>query len=346
LNCWIPKLLSRFPVGAVVDGFAGAGVYTNGEPGSSVVVARTLLNHARLPTLKGQLRVLSLEKRPDRVAELERQMSLQSRHPKLSWRVQPAGELREQRSELDRVARWGDARTPVLWILDPYGPADVPADVVRSCLGAGPRDEVIVTFFSREMYQRRNVPSWQIGLDRHFGNDQWRTSIPLANQREGMEKLVAGYRKTWEDEGYHTAHFSVRVRTESARYYLVFITHSPSGLDCWTKMRRRIDPYLGEGASPVAATSSSLFDSEVSTSRMRAILDSFAGRELAWPDLTLAGWKEGQSERVLRLALSELHSEGLAFRVRPLESNTPWPENCSVRFYSPDSLTEANAVDD
>ncbi|MFJ1608590.1 hypothetical protein ACIOHS_35310 [Streptomyces sp. NPDC088253] len=40
LQCWMRKFLQTFPEATIVDAFAGPGVYTDGPPGSPIVVAK------------------------------------------------------------------------------------------------------------------------------------------------------------------------------------------------------------------------------------------------------------------------------------------------------------------
>lgn len=341
LNCWLPRILRTHPRATVVDAFSGAGVYADGEPGSSVVVAQTVLDHAQLDSWKGSLGLISLEKRADRTARLRSELAAMPSHTKFSYEVQPPGSLAERSTAIQAQAHGGSRRTPVLWLLDPYGPADLPYDAVRSLLCSGNSDEVVVSFFAKEMHQRREVKEWQTSMTTHFGGDEWTPVLDYADQRRGMEVLVESYCAKWKADGIHANRFAIRVSNDLARYYLVLLTRHPAGLECWTKMARRMDSYTGTGASPMSLDQDTLFAGNPSTYRMRALLAPLAGREVTWHELTLLAFGENQSPKVLRLTLTELNEEGLAFRQSPLNSRTPWPEDCRVRFYSPQDLRSA-----
>jgi hypothetical protein len=49
LHCWMGKICQKFRNSAIVDAFAGPGAYLDGPDGSSVVIAKTFLEHSRLP---------------------------------------------------------------------------------------------------------------------------------------------------------------------------------------------------------------------------------------------------------------------------------------------------------
>ncbi len=49
LNAWFPILGSQHERVVFLDGFAGPGIYEDGEPGSPIIALRTLLEHAFFP---------------------------------------------------------------------------------------------------------------------------------------------------------------------------------------------------------------------------------------------------------------------------------------------------------
>lgn len=55
LNAWFPILGTYNGRVVFLDGFAGPGIYSQGEPGSPIVALRTLLEPARLRPMRGLL---------------------------------------------------------------------------------------------------------------------------------------------------------------------------------------------------------------------------------------------------------------------------------------------------
>ncbi|GAA5708090.1 hypothetical protein AQJ43_38020 [Streptomyces avermitilis] len=88
LQCWMGKILQKFPEATIVDAFAGPGIYTDGPPGSPIVVAKTFLEHTAYRNF-GRLNLVCLEERPDRVEELQRQFAKLPRSPQLNISVPP-----------------------------------------------------------------------------------------------------------------------------------------------------------------------------------------------------------------------------------------------------------------
>jgi three-Cys-motif partner protein len=113
LDCWMGKVCQNFRHSAVVDAFAGPGVYKDGLDGSSIVIANTFLNHSRRERF-GVMRLLCAEKRQDRRDHLEILINQLPRVPKLVPQVLTAGTAADRFVELNAAAHGGDRRTPTL----------------------------------------------------------------------------------------------------------------------------------------------------------------------------------------------------------------------------------------
>lgn len=178
LRCWMGKICQRFPTSAIVDAFAGPGGYRDGPDGSPVVIAKTFLEHSGLQRFN-QLRLICQEKRPDRRDELASRLASLPKAHRLDIKVPSAGELRDRFIALRSAAHGSDQKTPVLWILDPFDYSSAPFGLVRACL-AGPRDEVLITWFADEIYRFCGDSSKEQAIDRHFGTQAWRQATVRA----------------------------------------------------------------------------------------------------------------------------------------------------------------------
>lgn len=74
LEAWAPILLSRHDVISYAEGFAGAGVYKRGEPGSPVIAYEVFAE--TLHRFPKRMRVILMEEDARRVNELQHQMEL------------------------------------------------------------------------------------------------------------------------------------------------------------------------------------------------------------------------------------------------------------------------------
>jgi hypothetical protein len=197
---------------------------------------------------------------------------------RLDIQVPPAGELRDRFTALRSVAHGVDQRAPVLWILDPFDISSVPFGLVRACL-ASPRDEVLITWFSDEIYRFCGDPSKEEAIDRHFGTQDWRRARQVAGEAHRKEALLATYQQSLGTlPQVHTGAFSIASKNETARYALVFATHSDAGMTCFNDMKWRMDPSRGHHVSEKRSMGQAdLFGDTPFLSELRVWLEGLAG---------------------------------------------------------------------
>jgi three-Cys-motif partner protein len=334
LQCWMGKICRTFPVSAVVDAFAGPGQYKDGPDGSPVVVAKTFLDHSARADFN-ELRLVCLEKRQDRRDHLASRMAQLPHTPKLKIRVLESAGAQESFAALNEAARFGaKAEVPVLWILDPFNLAGVPFDLVQDCL-LQPKDEVLITWFADEIYRFCEDPAKTDALDRHFGGGHWRTSLDTIGEGRRKRALLDAYQRRLEElPDVRTATFSISVKNETARYSLVYATHSDYGLACFNPVRWKLDPAQGAAASERRSLGQGdlLADTPI-VSKLQAYLDDRTGQAVTFSELSREASRLGFLPKHLRQALDQMAAEGLAVRQEPLKATTRWPEHSLIRFY-------------
>jgi three-Cys-motif partner protein len=337
VQCWMGKVLQTFPRAAVVDAFAGPGGYSDGLDGSPVVVAKTFLSHSSLGQFKGELHLLCAEQRADRRDELDNRLAALPAHPLLRPKVLPAGAFADRLDELDRLAHSSYSDVPTLWLLDPFDIKSLPFSLVERCLRRR-RDEVLITWFADELNRFCELPNMPGVLSEHFGGTSWQEPARVRGEGPRKRALLAAYKaRLGELPDVHTGDFSVSSRNETARYTLVFATHSMKGLQCWNPVKWRLDPGGGDHASEQRSIhQGDLFADQPATARLRTALAAKAGTTASFAALMREATKLGFMETHLRIVLDELRDDGLAARELPLESRTPWPTDSVVRFYSGD----------
>lgn len=67
-DAWLP-IMTSWTTAVFIDGFAGPGVYTGGEPGSPMIVLDAATNHT--PPVRGEIHFFFIEKNPRRYQLLE-----------------------------------------------------------------------------------------------------------------------------------------------------------------------------------------------------------------------------------------------------------------------------------
>jgi three-Cys-motif partner protein len=341
LECWMAKILTTFPQAYIVDAFSGPGVYKKDQPGSPIVAANAYLGHSRRSKF-GRLTILCSEKRADRVARLHEEVSKLERTPNLVVDPLPPGVFADRLDQLISHTR-RSPNAPVLWILDPFDISSVGMVHLEKCL-AGQRNEVILTFFVDEMNRfAEGNPNMAPALDRQYGNNSWRNALSEVTESNRKQAFTSEFRSALGQRcGVLTSSFGISVRNATSRYDLVFATGSDAGLECWTKMTWRIDTITGRRSSAATAEQPDLFGI-ADTSDLEAEILKRAGDELGWTELVALASRAQFKETHLRQALTALNDRGLAFRIAPIEAQTPWPSGSRVQVHSPDELRESSA---
>lgn len=338
LQCWMGKILQKFPEATIVDAFAGPGVYADGPPGSSIVVAKTFLEHSAYRNF-GRLNLICLEERPDRVDELKRQFTKLPSSPQLSISVQPPGTFAEHLPRLSALAHRGRAETPVLWLIDPFDLKSAPFSLIRQCL-AGPRDEVLFTLFTNELHRFCQREGFDKTMTPYFGGDHWQPATTERRAGTRKEAFAAAYQQGLKDHDLFTGSFGVRISNQSARYHLILASHSEAGLKCWAPVTWKLDSYSGQGASADTAVAPTLFDEASLVDRLDVALRAHAGTAQRWETLSSQAARLNHMDKHLRQVLDNLAAQGLAFRVDPVRARSAWPEGCTVRFYAPEDVAD------
>jgi three-Cys-motif partner protein len=328
------KICRTFRTSSIVDAFAGPGRYSDGPDGSPIIIAKTYLEHSSQANFN-TLNLICLEERQDRYDHLRSCLSQLPPLPRL--RTQALyGRAADSLDRLTAAARPpGSPDAPVLWILDPFGYGDVPFELVRACLSR-PRAEVLVTWFADEIHRFCEDSSKAAVFSRHFGGEHWRRALTHTRESDRKQALLAAYEEGLRQlPDIHTGSISISNRNETARYSLVFATHSDKGLDCFNHVRWKLDPLRGaiinEHRGP---DQTDLFANLPMVSPLRHHLETYAGQAVPFTQLASDAARLGFKETHLRQVLDQLADDAQAAREEPLEARSTWPGNSKIRFYN------------
>lgn len=334
VQCWMGKILQRFPSASIVDAFAGPGRYSDGPAGSPIVIARAFLEH-RARRRFGTLRLICNEARTDRRELLRRRVLELPPHSGLNAMVLPTTRFEAAHRTIDELAHPNGDPLPTLWVLDPFDINGLPLNLVSRCL-AKPRDEVLITWFADEIYRFCEAPGMQLALDRHFGGDHWRAALATTGEHQRKDALMSQYLARLESfANVRTGTLSISSKNASARYSIILATHSDKGLECWNPVKWDLDPAAGKTVSERQGPQAVLFEDR---DRLRHALLRRAGSGASFEELRAEATHLGFKESHLRTTLDELRHDGLAVREHPLDAaaRSRWPSNSLIRFYPRD----------
>lgn len=248
LERWFPILLSGkerpYPSVTYAEGFAGPGVYTDGEEGSPVIAIRALLDN--VPTEKGIAKFAFVDDDPRCVAMLN--ATLRSKFPD---RPRPASTMPVEIKEgtcsdkleevLDRLGSWGQ---PIFANLDSWGNAPVPYKLLQR-LAANVSTEVMITLLPQHFV--RFVGDMGSAGDEVFGGDsRWRTVTALDPASKSRHILTC-YRDALESAGFsHLLDFEL-VPRNGQPLYLIFATSHKLGVQKMKDSLWEVDRANGIG---------------------------------------------------------------------------------------------------
>ncbi|WP_260326383.1 three-Cys-motif partner protein TcmP [Streptomyces sp. TLI_185] len=204
LKAWAPILMSRHDVISYAEGFAGAGVYKRGEPGSPVIAYEVFADAPhRLPK---RMRVTLVEEDARRVKELQHQMELVRSRQTDSIPQRMTVDIRHgdfHPALPQKLRNTGALGKPRFVLLDSFGGPDIPFSLLQE-LGHHPRTEVMVTFEPAFLtrFAENHDGHRQLG-DAAFGSQQWQAVFQQLSPHK-FTSLREQYRATLRQPASHT----------------------------------------------------------------------------------------------------------------------------------------------
>ncbi|QEV21148.1 three-Cys-motif partner protein TcmP [Streptomyces alboniger] len=245
LKAWAPILLSQHDVISYAEGFAGAGVYKRGEPGSPIIAYEVFAE--ALHRFPKRMRVILMEEDARRVKELQNQMELVRSRQTDSIVQRMAVDIRHgdfHPALLQNLRNTGALGKPLFVLLDSFGGPDIPFSLLQE-LGRHPRTEVMVTFEPAFLtrFAETHDGHRQLG-DAAFGSQEWQAVFQQPPSHK-FTFLREQYRATLRQAGFtHTLYFEM-IDEGNRKLYLIFGTKHELGLEKMKDAMWKVDPSYG-----------------------------------------------------------------------------------------------------
>lgn len=286
LGGWFP-ILGKYS-GRVVflDGFAGPGIYDNGDRGSPIVALDTLLGHPHFERLKCEFVFLFFEPESDRAESLRRELdSFVSRrnaplpkNVKFDVRqvtfVDGANEivstLKEQKKRL----------APTFAFIDPFGFSGVPIELIAELLTFD-KCEVFFNLMFDHINRFANAGNVNHHLEEIFGTNEYTAAGALpagSSRRDFLHELYK--RQLREAAGFQYVQQFQMFNTQGHNIYSLFFgTRHIAGLRVMKDAMWKVDPGGGSQFSDRLAGQSVLFEEKPNVSPLRHVMvEEFAGQ--------------------------------------------------------------------
>jgi three-Cys-motif partner protein len=337
MKVWFAKLAQSYPQVAVIDGFASAGRYQDGRPGSPLIFLRGYLDHAARTNFRSPPHFDFIEARrrfaEHLVSEIEALPDLAGSRVEVIH-----GEYEDQFPlVIDALlGRYRAQRPPTFAFVDPLGYAKAPFPLLRDYRARlGKTAEAMVYVPTDFMARFVGTNITEQALDSAFGSrTAWeRVRDEAQPGGEASDRLAEAYANVLRTQYWLVSRFAVDP-TSRNRYYLFFGTDHIEGLKAMKAAYWKVDPEDGRGYRQdlvTAAGQGELFAAAVEAPNepeenlAALIADRFADREFTIEDaelfaLTDTGFRE---THVRALALAPLEAAGRLSVLRPGKRGFP-----------------------
>ena len=234
-----------------LDGFAGPGTYTAGEPGSPLIAMKALISSPHFKQLAGTtFEFVFVEKRPDRFQRLREEISdfwrsRGGKPPNVNVHPLQMDYVEVARSVLPNLR----GTAPMFAFIDPFG-WSVPMSAISDHL-ADQGCEVLFTFMYESVNRFITTPKQDTSRTfmEMFGvSDDQYADLGNLQGRERKKHLRDKYISQLRNQaGFkYVKPFEVRdIRRNRTIYFLMFGTHSTRGLDVMKQAMWKLDPEQG-----------------------------------------------------------------------------------------------------
>lgn len=240
-----------------VDGFAGAGEYTDNIPGSPIVAIQTALSYSSTFVVQTQIKFIEI--REDRVANLRKLVDQKrpelARNGKIIVDDPIQGDCEEVVNQvIDEHERRGARLGPALFFLDQFGYSSFSIKLIGRIL----KHKVCEVF----SYLNWNMlspfmadPSKHAGISMAFGGDEWKDVLTL-NGKVKEDRFRETYLKALRERAgaAYSYPFVMRDATDRVIYWLFFCSNNIRGLEEMKKAMWTVDRSGGFEFSDKHAT--------------------------------------------------------------------------------------------
>lgn len=339
LQAWLPILSRKNERVLYLDGFAGPGIYSEGEPGSPIIALRTAVGFT--PRITADLVFLFIE------ADRARYESLQGEVAKLTLpkniHVQlEHGKCNEtMNAVLDDIDKKGEHLIPTFAFIDPFGFSHTPLSLIKR-LVRHPRCEVLITFMYEEINRFLSQEDQPDNLDALFGTRDWRNALQLEAPGERKEFIHSLYKRQLEvDAGISFVRsFEMVNRGNRTDYFLFFGTKSLKGLMKMKEAMWKVDASSGVTFSDATNPNQTLFfTNEPNFGDVKArLLRQFKGKTVSIEEveeyvLVHTPYRETHYKKQVLKAMEINKPAELAVReARPGRKKGQFPNGTKVEF--------------
>ena len=263
LDGWFPILGSSHTRILYIDGFAGPGEYSGGEPGSPLIALECIRKHKSMDKLKGvEIICLFVEADIDRANHLK--MVLQKHHaiPDVELHVH-SGEFDDYMTELlDYLEKQKQYLAPSFVMVDPFGVKGSHMELIKRIL-ANPQSECLISFLYEPIQRFQEQPEFEAHLNELFGTSQWQECFDMEDASTKKQFLHDLFKNQLKKHGAQYVVFFELWQGHRHKYTIYFVTGHLKGCDLMKQAIWRADPGGSFNIRGYAADQQLLFETDM-----------------------------------------------------------------------------------
>ena len=344
LDAWVPILgQSQHKRLLFVDGFAGPGVYSKGEPGSPIVALEAVAQSA-VDASSCEFVMLFVEENSERVESLESEIAKfrdSSRPlPNIATHV-VHGEFADIATDLlGTLDENGAKLAPTLAMIDPFGFSGVPMSLIKDLLRF-PSCEIFFNLMLNHINWHVTTESVSEHMEALFGTDEFR-EVPPAGDPQRQPFLIDLYARQLQTEAGFQHVSSFQLVNEAGRPNVILHgTRHIKGLEVMRRAMWNLDPSQGTRFDARDDPNvGSLFDLDVDTTELQALIyKEFEGRTVPIStihEFTLVSSRFDPTRHLKVKTLKVMEKAGLIADVQKADGSArragTFPAACTIRF--------------
>jgi len=282
LDAWLPILgAGRHAHEHVVliDGFAGPGRYTAGEPGSPLIMLEACLEHSAM--LDAIAHFFFIEEHHERCEHLRKEIADLTLPSRVVVEIIEGSFADEFPDLIERLGTQFARPSPTFAFIDPFGAEEIPAALSTPLLRI-PRCEVLVYFPVGFLARFTERQEFRPILDGLYGGDQWKRALAAPDfetKKRVLHDLFLGELQT-HVHWVRSFEITPAAKVGGNTYYLFFGTGSQMGLRRMKDAMWKVDPEAGQAfRDSTLADHPVLFEQEADLARLQDMLrEEFVSR--------------------------------------------------------------------
>lgn len=336
LKGWYPILCSFNRRILYIDGFAGPGIYKNGEKGSPIIALDCARNH--IIELKSEIVFVFIEAKEDRCESLKSIIEKMELPDNFKVEV-VCGEFNDKLTETFEYLDEQEKRiAPCFVLIDPFGYSQTPFSIIHKIM-SNPKCEVMITFMYDSINRFIGESDKEEIFDNLFGTEKWREIRNINGPKKRKKFLRNLYLEQLQQDANikYVQLFEMINKHNHTTYFLFYCTNNSKGLELMKTAMWNIDKSgdykFSDRTDPRQRV---LFETEPNYEQLKEIiLNEFKGKTISGSEL----------KEFIVTKTPFLHTHYKIPILKKMENSDPpeidvtnrrrrnsYPDNCKIEF--------------